>query len=146
MLTPQPLREMRVKGDYINHRKVDTSMGIKICATGLEHALAGASLRVCNDPEELEDVKEEVEDEFEEMVNAFEKEDLGVYVQASTLGSLEALLAFLKSMNIPVFQANIGVVHKKDVKKAAIMRDKGKPEYAVILAFDVKVQKIDENE
>eukprot|EP00392_Amoebophrya_sp_AT5.2_P008897 g8925.t1 len=139
LLTPQPLREMRVKGDYINHRRIDTSMGIKICAPGLENALAGASLRVCNDPDQVENVKEEVEEEFEEAVNAFEKEDLGVYVMASTLGSLEALLAYLKSVDIPVFQANIGVVHKKDVKKAAIMRDKGKPEYAVILAFDVKV-------
>ncbi|CAD7974055.1 unnamed protein product [Amoebophrya sp. A25] len=139
LLTPQPLREMRVKGEYINHKKIDTSMGIKICATGLESALAGGSLRVCNDPEELDDVREQLEDEFDEAVNAFEKSDVGVYVQASTLGSLEALLAFLKSVDIPVFQANIGVVHKKDVKKAAIMRDKGKPEYAVILAFDVKV-------
>ena len=42
----------------------------------------------------------------------------GVCVQASTLGSLEALLEFLKSMNIPVCSINIGPIHKKDVLKA----------------------------
>ena len=105
-------------------------------------SVAGCSLRVCNEGESseaMDDAKEEAASEFDELVNEFEKQDVGVYVQASTIGSLEALLAFLKGVNIPVCQAGIGVVHKRDVKKAAIMRDKGKPEYACILAFDVKV-------
>lgn len=145
LLTPKPMKELRVKGEYINHPKINTSMGIKIVANGLGEAQAGASLRLCRDPNDLdalEDLKEQVDDEFHDVVSdlsSLEKEDVGVYVQASTLGSLEALLSFLKSMEIPVCQANIGIVHKKDVKKAAIMREKGKPEYAVILAFDVKV-------
>jgi translation initiation factor 5B len=42
----------------------------------------------------------------------------GVCVQASTLGSLEALLEFLKTQKIPVCEINIGPVHKKDVMKA----------------------------
>ena len=32
-----------------------------------------------------------------------------------------------------------GSVQKKDVKKASVMREKGKPEYSVILAFNVKI-------
>ncbi len=48
-------------------------------------------------------------------------------------------MSFLKQSQIPVFKANIGVVHKMDVKKCALMTEKGSPEYAVILAFDVKV-------
>lgn len=139
LLTPQPLREMRVKGDYINHRCINTSMGVKIVATGLEQAVPGSTLRVVNDPDELEDAQAAAEDELEELAASIKKQDMGVYVQASTLGSLEALAAFLESMNIPIFGSNIGIVHKKDVKKASLMRDKGKPEYAVILAFDVKV-------
>merc|ERR1719159_114135 len=58
---------------------------------------------------------------------------------SSTLGSLEALLSFLNESNIPVFEVNIGVVNKLDVKKASLMREKKHPEYAVIMAFDVKV-------
>ncbi len=140
LLTPQPMKEMRVKGEYINHRKIDVSMGIKICALGLENAIAGTNLRVCPSPDEIEDVKEDVQDELDEMLeDLYEKADCGVYVQASTLGSLEALQSFLKSQKIPVFSAGIGTVSKRDVKRASLMREKGKPEYAVILAFDVKI-------
>lgn len=42
----------------------------------------------------------------------------GVCVQASTIGSLEALLEFLKTMKIPVTSINIGPVHRKDILKA----------------------------
>ncbi len=39
LLTPQPMKEMRVKGEYLEHRKINTAMGIKICAPGLEDAV-----------------------------------------------------------------------------------------------------------
>jgi translation initiation factor 5B len=61
-------------------------------------------------------------------------------VQASTLGSLEALLAFLKSSKIPVSGINIGPVHKKDIIRASIMLERAK-EYAQVLAFDVVIDK-----
>ena len=107
-------------------------MGIKICAPGLEQAVAGTSLFICNDEEELEDVKEECNDEFEDMVTDFASHDEGVYVMASTLGSLEALMSFLKQSKIPVFKVNIGVVNRMDVKKASLMQDRGHPEYSCI--------------
>ena len=72
------------------------------------------------------------------ILNGFEKEAAGVYVKASTLGSLEALLEFLQQEKIPVFDVGIGEVRKKDVTKVCIMKEKH-PEYAMILAFDVKV-------
>jgi len=68
-----------------------------------------------------------------------DKSGIGVYVQTSTIGSMEALLEYLKDdCKIPVSGLRIGPVHKKDVVRASIMINKA-PDYAVILAFDVKV-------
>ena len=64
----------------------------------------------------------------------------GVWVQASTLGSLEALLEFLRSSKIPVMGINIGPVYKRDIMRCAAMLEKA-PEYAVVLSFDVEVDK-----
>eukprot|EP01051_Picozoa_sp_SAG22_P009448 SAG22_NODE_790_length_7216_cov_5.198820_4_plen_70_part_00 len=54
--------------------------------------------------------------------------------QASTLGSLEALLEFLRAMNIPVSGIAIGPVHKKDVVKCSAQLE-FRQEYATIMAF-----------
>mmetsp|Transcript_38040 Transcript_38040/g.117369 ORF Transcript_38040/g.117369 Transcript_38040/m.117369 type:complete len:1173 (+) Transcript_38040:54-3572(+) len=139
LLTPQPMKEMRVKNEYIHHTKISTSMGVKICAPGLDEAVAGTELVVVGPDDDIEELKEEVDSGFESILSEFQKQPEGVYVKASTLGSLEALLSFLQDMKIPVFDVGIGEVHKKDVKKAAIMKEKKKPEYSVILCFDVKV-------
>lgn len=67
---------------------------------------------------------------------------LGVMVQASTLGALEALLQFLREETkppIPVSAIGIGTIHKRDVTRISIMNGKGRTEYATILAFDVDV-------
>jgi len=76
--------------------------------------------------------------DYESMIAKIDKSGIGVWVQASTLGSLEALLEFLKKSKIPVSGINLGPIHKKDVIKAAVMLERAK-DYAVILAFDVKV-------
>jgi translation initiation factor 5B len=77
----------------------------------------------------------------QDIFSKVDKSGEGVCVQASTLGSLEALLAFLDSpdVSIPVSGINIGPVHKKDVLRANVMGEKGYKKYAVILAFDVPV-------
>lgn len=139
LLTPQPLKEMRVKNDYVKHSKISTSMGIKIVAPGLEDAVAGSELRVVGPDDDVEWIKEEIEETQENILADFEKQSEGVYVKASTVGSLEALLTFLTSEEIPVAEMSIGDVQKKDVRKALIQKSKSHPEYAMILAFDVKV-------
>lgn len=83
---------------------------------------------------------DEVMSDLTTLLNSIDKSGRGVCVQASTLGSLEALLDFLKSSKIPVSGINIGPVHKKDIMRAATMLEKAK-ELACILCFDVSVDK-----
>uniref|UniRef100_A0A8C0VFH7 Eukaryotic translation initiation factor 5B n=1 Tax=Cyanistes caeruleus TaxID=156563 RepID=A0A8C0VFH7_CYACU len=85
-------------------------------------------------------VKDELIHELKQTLNAIKLEEKGVYVQASTLGSLEALLEFLKTSEVPYSGINIGPVHKKDVMKASVMLEHD-PQYAVILAFDVRIER-----
>mmetsp|Transcript_115639 Transcript_115639/g.210316 ORF Transcript_115639/g.210316 Transcript_115639/m.210316 type:complete len:1357 (-) Transcript_115639:347-4417(-) len=141
LLTPHPMKEMRVNGDYMQHAEINTSMGVKIAAPELESAVAGTELKVVGPEDDVEDLKDEVQGSFDSIISDIDKQSAGVYVKASTLGSLEALLTFLQDMKIPVFEVGIGEVHKKDVKRALIMKEKSHPEYAVILAFDVNVSK-----
>lgn len=79
-------------------------------------------------------------EDLEKTLAGLARESRGVWVQASTLGSLEALMEYLRSVDppVPVAGVNIGPVHKRDVIGASIMLEHV-PEYAVILAFDVKI-------
>lgn len=140
LLTPHPMKELRVKGTYLHHKEIKAAQGIKITGQGLEHAIAGTGLYVVGPDDDLEEVKEATMEDMKSVMNRIDKSGEGVYVQASTLGSLEALLEFLKTpdVSIPVSGIGIGPVHKKDVMKASVMLEK-KKEYATILAFDVKV-------
>ena len=87
-----------------------------------------------------DDLKDEIMSDLTSLLDVVDKSGQGVCVQASTLGSLEALLDFLKSSKIPVSGINIGPVHKKDVMRSATMLEKAK-ELACILCFDVTVDK-----
>jgi len=94
-------------------------MGIKISAPGLEDAIAGSELLKANNQEEIDDAVDEMKDLVCDIMDKYvDKNKDGVCVQASTLGSLEALLEFLKTSKIPVCNIAIGPVHKKDVLKA----------------------------
>ncbi|KAJ1508521.1 hypothetical protein HMI54_001893 [Coelomomyces lativittatus] len=140
LLTPQPMRELRVKAQYIHHKQIKAAMGVKISANGLDKAVAGSRLLVLKDVDDEDQLKEEIMEDLKHLLASVDKSGKGVWVQASTLGSLEALLSFLKSSEIPVAGMHIGPVHKKDVMKASIMLERAK-EFAVMLCFDVKIDK-----
>ena len=138
--TPQPMRELRTKTMYIDHDEIRAAMGMKVVAQNLDDAVAGTSLVVCNDESKLEEAKELVQSELESVKKLLKIDGEGVFVPTSTLGSLEALLEFLNTLEppIPVGAFNIGPIHKRDVIQASIMLEK-KKEFATILAFDVKI-------
>ncbi|KAI9342000.1 hypothetical protein BDR26DRAFT_859922 [Obelidium mucronatum] len=118
LLTPEPMRELRIKSAY--------SLGVKISAPGLEKAIAGSRLIVIGEDDDEEDFYEEIMSDFSALNEKFITPGRGVCVQASTLGSLEALLTFLKASNIPVSGYNLGPKHR---------------ELAMLLAFDVAIDK-----
>ncbi|KAJ2999795.1 hypothetical protein HDV02_001818 [Globomyces sp. JEL0801] len=140
LLTPQPMRELRVKSAYQHHKTVKASLGIKISAPDLEKAIAGSRLLVIGPDDDEDDIREEVMEDLQTLLTSIDKSGKGVCVQASTLGSLEALLSFLRDCKIPVSGINIGPVHKKDIIRASIMLEKC-PEYAQLLAFDVPIDR-----
>mmetsp|Transcript_24781 Transcript_24781/g.33150 ORF Transcript_24781/g.33150 Transcript_24781/m.33150 type:complete len:316 (+) Transcript_24781:2013-2960(+) len=138
------MKEMRVKGEYLHHNKIKGAMGIKISAPGLEAAIAGSELFRCQNEEEIQDAIDSIEGDLVDILEKYvDKTKEGVCVQASTIGSLEALLEFLYQSQIPVSAVNIGPVHKKDVLKAmkntTAANAGANKEYACLLAFDVKV-------
>ena len=140
LLTPQPLKELRVRSSYVHHKEVRASLGVKIAAPDLDKAVAGSRLLVCTNDDEEELLREEVMSDLTTLLNSVDKSGKGVCVQASTLGSLEALLEFLRVSKIPVSGINIGPVYKRDVMRCATMLEKAR-ELACILCFDVSVDK-----
>lgn len=140
LLTPPPSRELRIKSEYVHHKEVKAALGVKVAANDLEKAVAGSRLLVVGPDDDEDELMEEVMDDLTGLLDSVDTSGKGVVVQASTLGSLEALLDFLKDMKIPVMSIGLGPVYKRDVMKATAMLEKA-PEYAVMLCFDVKIDK-----
>ncbi|XP_053311131.1 eukaryotic translation initiation factor 5B isoform X2 [Spea bombifrons] len=140
LLLPPPMKELRVKNQYEKHKEVEAAQGVKVLGKDLEKTLAGLPVLVAYKDDEIPVLKDELIHELKQTLNAIKLEEKGVYVQASTLGSLEALLEFLKTSEVPYAGINIGPVHKKDVMKASVMLEHD-PQYAVILAFDVRIER-----
>ncbi|KAI1800506.1 hypothetical protein F4811DRAFT_566865 [Daldinia bambusicola] len=140
LLTPAIMKELRVKSQYVHNKEVKAAMGVKISAPGLEGAIAGSRLLVVGPDDDEDDLAEEVESDLNKLFSRVATTGRGVSVQASTLGSLEALLDFLKECKIPVANVGIGPVFKRDVVQCATMLEKN-PDYAVMLCFDVKIDK-----
>lgn len=140
LLTPPPAKEIRVKAEYVHHKEIVGAMGVKIAAQDLEHAVAGTPLLVLHPDDEVEDLKEEVQEELEDILAGMARESVGVYVQASTIGSLEALMEYLRTVDppVPVAGVALGPVHKKNIMEASVMLERS-PDHAAMLAFDVPV-------
>lgn len=144
LLTPPPSREMRIKSEYIHHKQIKGALGVKVIGNNLEKVMAGTPVMVVSENDEEEDIKAEVMSDLTKLEDKLSTDKTGVLVQASTLGALEALLQFLREETkppIPVSAIGIGTIHKRDVTKISIMNEKGHPEYATILAFDVAVER-----
>jgi len=62
----------------------------------------GLNLQVAQKSDEVDIMRDEVSRDLRSALSNIKLQERGVYVQASTLGSLEALLEFLRTSKIPV--------------------------------------------
>lgn len=108
--------------------------GVKIFAPDLEYAIPGSPFTATNS-ENIEADKKELEEKMKQIL--VERNENGVIVRADSLGSVEALVKLLEEEKIPVKDAKVGRVTRKDVLKAqAVVRE---DKYlGVILAFNVE--------
>jgi translation initiation factor 5B len=144
IMTPHPLKEIRAKtGEFLYHQSIKGAMGIKLMATGLDEALAGSQLYVYKTKEEKENYKQLLTSDFNSIVKSYiSKSGRGVLVQASTLGSLEAILVFLNSEKVDVAAVGIGKLQKKDIIKIKTLYEisqNQQKEQLCILAFDIEI-------
>ena len=145
LLRPQPLAEIRTEKQFEQVSSLSAAAGIKIAAPDLDRAMAGAPVRVAND-ENVDDVIREVEQEIAQI--EVDTKDEGVVVKADTLGSLEAIASAMKEAEIPILRAEVGDVAPRDVAVAETAHEETN---RVILGFNVDVlsdteQKLDESE
>ncbi len=144
LLLPKPMNDTMDPEDkfqYVN--SVAAAAGVKVVAPSLDKAVAGAPVMVANDDASLQSVSKKIKEEMSEL--RFSSDNEGVIVKADTLGSLEALVKFLKDQGVPVRISDIGPVSRRDLIEAGIVK-RSKPELAAVVGFNIKVSPDAESE
>ena len=161
---PKGMAEMRDAGKrWVNFDSVEAACGVKIVAPKLENTIAGTTLYLANTPEQKEEAENAIRQEWRAIFDSMpimcskcsevfprvdfkahtkkgpcrgaEEERKGVVIKADTVGGLEALGFELAKLKIPVRQATVGPVNKRDILMAQSAQD---PLNKVILGFSVK--------
>jgi translation initiation factor 5B len=137
ILVPKPLDEIRDPRDRFSSVDcVYAAAGVKVVASGLEGALAGAPLYAVAPGESPEKYAKIVTDEIQKIRIATQIE--GVVLKADTLGSLEAIAEILRQNGVQVRIADVGDVSKRDVVEASVVKSR-EPLAGVVLAFGVRI-------
>lgn len=114
--------------------EVVAAAGVKIYAPELEGAIPGSPVEVIED---FGRDRVAIEAQFRNVI--FQKSDeAGVVLRADSLGSVEALLRLLKDAGIPVRDAGVGNITRKDVVAASVVTQEQKF-LGVVMGFNVKV-------
>jgi len=137
ILVPKPLDEIRDPRDRFSAvNRVFAAAGVKIVASDLEGALAGAPLYAVPPDENPEKYVKLVTEEIKKI--RITTDIKGIVLKADTLGSLEAIAEILKQNAVPVRIADVGDVSKRDVVEASVVKTH-EPLFGAILAFNVKI-------
>jgi translation initiation factor 5B len=137
ILLPKPLQDLRIsRSEFAPIDEVYAASGVKVLASNLEDAVAGAPLLVAESEDKAKELAKIVEEEIQSL--KISKNVSGVVVKADSLGGLEAMIEALNREGIPIRLADVGPVSKRDVIEAELS-GKDNTEYGAILAFKVKV-------
>lgn len=131
LLEPAVERDAKEKFIYVD--KVVAAAGVKIFAPNLDGAIPGSPVKVVED---LKKDKKEMEEQFKKII--FESSEKGVLVHADSLGSAEAIIGLLKAEGIPIRNAAIGKITRKDILTAAAAAKEDRY-YGVVFGFNVPV-------
>ncbi|KAF3482971.1 eukaryotic translation initiation factor 5B [Arthroderma uncinatum] len=137
LLTPAPMKELRLKSAYVHNKEVKAALGVKIAANDLEHAIAGSRLLVVNHDDDEDDLTDEVMSDLENLLSRVSRDNRGVAVQASTLeGALRLLtpIAAVKTNPVTGLKEVISLGRvmsiERDHKQLPICK-KGQPSVAI---------------
>jgi len=137
ILLPKPLDEIRDPRDrFTSVGEVPAAAGVKIAASDLDDALAGAPLYVVPSREQVEKYVKEVSEEVQKI--RVQTDVDGIVLKTDALGSLEAIAESLERNGIPIRLADVGDVSKRDVTEAEVVKE-SEPLYGAVLAFNVRV-------
>jgi translation initiation factor 5B len=134
LLKPKPLTEIRSEERFMPVKHVSAASGVKVSAPKLDNALAGSTIRVVSNPDEVEALSQELKSELDAV--RIDTENEGVIIKSDTIGSLEALVGELKARDIHIHYADVGPVSRRDVIRAAAIND---PLLSAILGFNVDI-------
>ncbi|KAG0488912.1 hypothetical protein HPP92_007723 [Vanilla planifolia] len=147
LMTPHPMKELRVKGSYIHHKELKAAQGIKISAQGLEHAIAGTSLYVVKPGDDIETIKEAVMHDVNKYRAVHKKDVMKASVMLERRKEYATILAFdvkvmpearelAEESGVRIFVADI-IYHLFDQFKAYIdnLREEKKKESAEEAVF-----------
>ncbi len=132
ILLPKDLDEIRDPRNKFSHvEEAIAAIGVKLVAPNIEEAIAGSALYVVEEEDKNAAISK-IEDELANIL--VETDDAGVIVKADALGSLEALVNFLKDSNIQIRFAAVGNITKKDIYQASLSKEENET-YGIILGF-----------
>ncbi len=129
LLTPN----LSGKEKYTYMDSVVAAAGLRLYAPGFEGAIPGSPLEVIED---FEKDKSAIESQLKSVI--FQHDESGVILRADSLGSVEALLKLLAAENIPVRDASVGAITRKEVISAGAVGQSDQF-LGVVLGFNVTV-------
>ena len=134
LFSPRGMSEMRDAGDrWDNAEAAYAAAGVKISAPSLEGVLVGTTLRVVSSDEERDAAIAAADEEANLSIDLDEE---GVCIKSDTVGGLEALAKELREIGVPIREASIGKVSRRDVRSAEASTD---PLNRLIMAFSTEI-------